>query len=86
MNKRRYDGCTCSIHVGQLNPKSENNMNTKRITFALIAAVFVTAVVAVASVRFAVGVEGLFGFGAVVALIGVALTDYRFVAPRAPSK
>lgn len=86
MNNRRYDGLTCSIHLGQLNPKSENNMNTKRITFALIAAAFVAAVVAVASVRFAVGVDGLFGFGAAVALIVVALTDYGFVAPRAPGK
>lgn len=57
-------------------------MNTKRITFALIAAVLVTVAVAVASVRFAVGVEGLFGFVAVVALIAVAATDYRLTAPR----
>jgi len=61
-------------------------MTTKRITFALIAAVLVAAAGAVASVRLAVGVEGLFGFGAVMALIAVALTDYRFTAPRIAGK
>lgn len=52
-------------------------MNTKRITFAIITAALVAALVAVAAARATVGVDGLIGFGAVVALIAVAAADYR---------
>ncbi len=52
-------------------------MNTKRITFALITVAALAAVVAVAANRPAVGVDGLIGYGAVIALIAMAVADYR---------
>jgi UDP-N-acetylmuramyl pentapeptide phosphotransferase/UDP-N-acetylglucosamine-1-phosphate transferase len=52
-------------------------MNTKRITFALIAAATFAVVVAVAALRFAVGIDGLIGYGAVIALIAMAAVEYR---------
>lgn len=57
-------------------------MNTKRITFALIAAGLVAAAAAVANVRTPVGVDAVIGFGAVIALIAVAVIDYRLPGRR----
>lgn len=57
-------------------------MNTKRITLALIVAALAVAALAVAAARTTVGLDGLIGFGAVIALIAVAATDYRVTLPR----
>lgn len=57
-------------------------MNTKRFTLALIAALALGAV-AFAAARTTVGLEGLVGFGAVVALVAVAVVDYRAALPKA---
>ena len=53
-------------------------MNTKRITFAIIAAAIAAVAVALANVRTAVSVEGFIGYGAVIALLALAAADYRF--------
>jgi hypothetical protein len=53
-------------------------MNTKRVTFAVAAVGLLAAVAVVAGTRLAVGLDGIIGYGAVVALIALALTDYRF--------
>lgn len=52
-------------------------MNTNRLTFALIAAVLVALAVAVVAARTAVGLDAVIGFGAVVAVLTIALTEYR---------
>ena len=52
-------------------------MKTNRITFALIAGgLTAAAAVAVAVARAAVGVDGLVGYGAVIALVAFAALDY----------
>lgn len=53
-------------------------MNTNRFTFAIIAAALAVVAVAVANVRLPVGVDGVIGFGAVIALLALAAADYRF--------
>lgn len=57
-------------------------MNTKRITLTLTVAILAVATLAIAAAHTAVGVDGLIGFGAVIALIAVAATDYRNALPR----
>jgi hypothetical protein len=80
-----YHAVTCSVHPGQLNLKKENNMNTKNIALALAVPALLVAAVAVVAVRLAVGVDGLIGFGAVAALVAVAVTDYRLNPRRVTS-
>jgi|GEM_PF-5666624 len=50
-------------------------MNTKRITFALITVAAGAAMVAVATLW---GVDRLIGYGAVIALIALAASEYGF--------
>lgn len=52
-------------------------MNTNRPTYALIAAALVALAVAVVAARTAVGFDAVIGFGAVVAVLTIALADYR---------
>jgi hypothetical protein len=52
-------------------------MKTNRFTYALIAAVLVAAAAVVAFVRPTVGVDGVIGYGAALALVGLAAIDYR---------
>ena len=53
-------------------------MKAYRITIALVAAGLLAVVAAVAGVRSpTVGVEGVFGFAAVFALLAIAAFDYR---------
>ena len=56
-----------------------NNMKAYSITIALVAAGLLAVVAAVAGVRSPnVGVDGVFGFAAVFALLAIAASDYRF--------
>ena len=57
-------------------------MNTKRITLALTVTALAVVTLVIAAARTAVGFDGLIGFGAVIALIAVAATDYRVALPR----
>jgi hypothetical protein len=57
-------------------------MNTTRITFALIVAGLLALAAVVANVRTPVGVDTVIGFGAVIALIAVAVIDYRLPVRR----
>ncbi len=57
-------------------------MNTKRITFALIAVAVAAIAVAVANVRPVVGADSVIGYGAVIAMLALAALDYRFAARR----
>jgi len=53
-------------------------MKVNRTTIALVAAGLLAVVAAVAGVRSPdVGVEGVFGFAAVAALLAFAASDYR---------
>ncbi|PTY08212.1 hypothetical protein DB347_01110 [Opitutaceae bacterium EW11] len=61
-------------------------MTTKRLTFALIAAALVAAVVAVASAPVAVGADGWFGFAVVGAVLALAAVDYRGGLRRVPGR
>jgi hypothetical protein len=62
-------------------------MKTYRTTIALVAAGLLAVVAAVAGVRTpGVGVEGVFGFGAVVAILAFAASDYRLGGRRLFSK
>ena len=54
-------------------------MKTNRFTFALIAGgLTAAAAVAVAFARTTVDVDGVVGYGAVIALVAFALLDYGF--------
>lgn len=57
-------------------------MNTTRITLALTVAALAVATLVIAATRTAVGLDGLIGFGAVIALIAVAAIDYKVALPR----
>jgi hypothetical protein len=57
-------------------------MNTTRITYALIATAIAVVALAVANVRTTVDVDGLIGFGAVLAILALAAADYRFAVRR----
>ena len=62
-------------------------MKAYRITLALVAAGLLAIVAAVAGVRSpSVGVEGVFGFAAVFALLAIAAYDYRLGGRRLFSK
>jgi hypothetical protein len=52
-------------------------MNTKRITFGLGLVVLVAALATIVTLRPAVGIDVVVGYGAVVALIGMAAIEYR---------
>ncbi|HEU5079314.1 MAG TPA: hypothetical protein VFT72_08870 [Opitutaceae bacterium] len=53
-------------------------MNTKRVTFAVAVVGLLVAAAVVAGTRLAVGLDGLIGYGAVIALLALAATEYRF--------
>ena len=53
-------------------------MNTKRVTFAIAVVGLLVAAAVVAGTHLAVGLDGFIGYGAVIALLALALTDYRF--------
>ena len=50
-------------------------MKTNRITYALITVAALAAIVALAAFQ---GVDGLIGYGTVIALIALAVAEYRF--------
>ena len=52
-------------------------MNTKRITFALAVVGLVAAAAVIVTLRPAVGIDVVVGYGAVIALILLVATEYR---------